>query len=186
MNAVEQLWQPPAEIELWLILLYVAGVLVAARVLEAVAKSHFARAQRHAVHGFEYVAPRDYYTCLGSATLTLDTIHANERMAIYRAPVDHCGGCHLKPTCAPKEASRRLYRSLATWAETDVGRFHQYVALLMFFIGGILSAAGLWKFLGQPGTGYLALAFATSCACLALHSRRLRFQTNEVHATSAP
>lgn len=177
MNAIEQLWQPPAEMELWLILVYVACVLIGARVLEAIAKVHFARAQRYAVHGFEYIAPRDHYTCLGGATLKLDTIHADERMAIYRAPVEHCGGCRLKPNCAPQEASRRIYRSLAVWTETDVGRFHQYISLTLFSIAGVLSAAGLWRFLGQPGIGYLALALAASLACLAFHSRRLKLRT---------
>lgn len=173
MNAIDQLWQPPVELELWLLLMYIAGVLIAARVLEMIAKAHFSRAQRYAVHGFEYVAPRDHYTCLGGATLTLDTMHGAERMAIYRAPVEHCGGCRLKPQCAPQEASRHIYRSLAIWTETDVGRFHQYVSLTLFSSTAILSIAGLYHFLGQPGIGYLALGLVASIACLALHYRRM-------------
>jgi hypothetical protein len=175
MNAIEALWRLPTDIELWLILSYVAGVLIGARIVEAVAKAHFARARRCAEHGFEYIEPRDHYQCLGGATLTLDTIQDAERMAIYRAPVEHCGGCRLKPTCAPKESSRKIYRSLATWAETDVGRFHHYFSALMFTIAGVLSSAALFHWHGRPGTGYLVLALAGSIACLALQSRRLKF-----------
>jgi len=176
MNALNALWQVPVDVELWLILAYVAGVLIGARILEALAKAHYSRSQRYAEHGFEYMPPRDEYHCLGGATLTLDTIHENERVAIYRAPVEHCGGCRLKPQCVPLEGSRRIYRSLATWAETDVGRFHQGVSVLLFAAGGVLSLAGIWQWRGQPGIGYLALALVGSIACLALQSHRLRSQ----------
>jgi hypothetical protein len=174
MHALSALWRLPVDVELWLILSYVFGVLIGARLIEAVAKAHFARARRHTEHGFEYIEPRDHYQCLGGATLTLETIHASERMAIYRAPVEHCGGCRLKPQCAPRDASRRIYRSLATWAESDVGRFHQVLSVLMFVVAFVLSLSGLWRFRGQPGLGYLALALGGSLACLLLHSRRLR------------
>jgi hypothetical protein len=174
MQALSVLWRLPVDLELWLMLAYVFGVLIGARLIEALAKAHFARARRYAEHGFEYIEPRDHYQCLGGATLTLHTIHEAERMAIYRAPVEHCGGCRLKPQCAPREASRRIYRSLATWAESDVGRFHQYVSVLMFVVAFVLSLAGLWRFCGQPGLGYLALGLGGSLACLVLHSRRFR------------
>jgi hypothetical protein len=174
MDAVERLWRLPADVELWLILAYVAGVLVAARAIEAVAKAHYARARRYAERGFEYVEPRDHYRCLGGATLTLETIHENERMAIYRAPVEYCGGCRLKPICAPHEASRRVFRSLAIWAETDVGRFHHYFSQVMFAGAGAVSLAAMCHWHAQPGTGYLVLALAGSVACLVLQSRRMK------------
>jgi hypothetical protein len=185
MNALHARWQTPVDAELWLILAYVAGVLIAARIIEALAKVHYTRGRRYAEHGFEYVAPRDEYHCLGGATLTLDTIHESERMAIYRAPVAHCGGCRLKPQCAPLEESRRIIRSLATWAETDVGRFHHWVSILLFTAGGMLSLAGIWQWRGQPGTGYLGLALAASIACLLLQSRRLRFGGTAEHSKLA-
>src|SRR5262249_52683507 len=128
----------------------------------------------YAEHGFEYVAPRDEYHCLGGATLKLDTIDESEQMAIYRAPVEHCGGCHLKAKCAPLEQSRRLYRSLGTWAETDIGRFHHYVSVVLFAAAGVLSLAGIWQWRHEPGIGYPALALAGSLACLVLQSRRLK------------
>jgi hypothetical protein len=178
MNALQALWRMPVDVELWLILAYVAGVLIGARVIETLAKAHYARGRRYAEQGFEYVAPRDQYHCLGGATLTLDTIHESERLAIYRAPVEHCGGCRLKPNCAPFEESRRIYRSLATWAETDVGRFHQYVSVLLFAAGGVLSLAGIWQWRSQPGIGYLVLALAGSLACLLLQSWRMKSGIN--------
>src|SRR5262249_20171202 len=136
-------------------------------------------ARGRAEHGFEYVGPRDEYHCLGGATLTLDSTHDSERMAIYRAPVEHCGGCRLKSKCAPLADSRRIYRSLVNWAETDIGRFHQYVSVLLFAAGAILSAAGIWRWRAEPGIGYLALALAGSVACLVLQSWRLKSVTRD-------
>jgi len=174
MDALQWLWQLPRDFEHWLILGYVMAVLVGARIIEALAKGHFSRAQRFAEHGFEYIEPRDQYQCLGGATLQLDSTCEAERIAIYRAPVEHCGGCHLKAQCAPKEASRTVYRSLASWAETDVGRFQQYISLLMFVIACVLSLVGVCRWLRQPGVGYLILVLSGSLACLVLQSSRMK------------
>jgi hypothetical protein len=173
MNALQLLWQPPVDIEAWLILAYVTSIAVGARVTETLAKRHFRRAQRYAEHGFDYIEPRDEYQCLGGASLKLDSVREAEKMAIYRAPVEHCGGCRLKPACAPLEESRQIYRSLAIWAETDVGRFHKWLSVLMFVAACLLSFVGLWRWCGQPGAGYLALAGAGSTLCLLLQSRRM-------------
>jgi len=175
MKALDWLWQTPRDLELWLLVGYVAVVLIGARIIEALAKAHYSRADRLAKQGFEYSEPRDHYQCLGGATLRLDKVHEPERMAIYRAPVEHCGGCHLKPACAPLEESRTVYRSLASWAETDVGRFQQYVSLLMFAAAGVLSLAGIYRWHRHAGAGYLILAFAGSLACLVLQSSRMKF-----------
>lgn len=173
MNALQLLWQPPADVEAWLILAYVTAVAIGARITESLAKGHFQRAQLYAEHGFEYIEPRDEYQCMGGASLKLDSVRETERMAIYRAPVEHCGGCRLKPACAPLEESRRIYRSLATWAETDIGRFHKWLSVLMFGAACLLSFVGLWQWCNQPGAGYFALAGTGSVACLLKHSRRM-------------
>ena len=180
------LWRMPADVELWLILAYVVGVLVGARIIETVARLHFQRARRAAEHGFEYNEPRDHYQCLGGATLMRDSTHSAEKLAIYRAPVEHCGGCHLKSRCAPLEESRRIYRSLATWTETDIGRFHQYISVLMYVVACALSVAGLWNWQGHPGLGYLGLALTGSLACLLLHSRRIQFRPPVAAASAVP
>ena len=45
--SLDMLLSPPVDIELWIILFYVAAVLAGARVVEAVARAHFARAQSY-------------------------------------------------------------------------------------------------------------------------------------------
>jgi hypothetical protein len=152
----------PAHRETWLILGYVLVVLVGARVAEGLARLHFARARRYAERGFAYDADEDHYRCPEGERLALHVLDEPNRMAIYRAPAASCNGCRLKAACTPHDEGRHLYRPLAAWAETDVGRFHQYLSLLMFGAGGVLSVAGLVRWGGGPGTGLLLLALLAS------------------------
>ncbi|MGH7137336.1 MAG: hypothetical protein ACREHD_16455, partial [Pirellulales bacterium] len=66
-----------------------------------------------------------------------------------------CNGCLLKASCTPHDEGRHLYRPLATWAETDVGRFHRRVSMLMIGVAVIFSMFALGRWFGQPGTGLL-------------------------------
>jgi len=52
-------WSPPVDLELWIVLVYVATLLIGARIVEAVARMHFTRAQRYGERGFEYLETRD-------------------------------------------------------------------------------------------------------------------------------
>ena len=56
-------WSPPLDLELWIVLFYVAALLIGANIVEAVARMHFARAQRCGERGFEYVEARDACRC---------------------------------------------------------------------------------------------------------------------------
>jgi hypothetical protein len=138
MHRLAAIWELPTDLELWLILAYVASVLIGARVVEAIAKAHFARARRAGHEGFDYVESHDLYYCVGGATLKLHQIHDAERLAVYRAPAFQCAICQHKQRCVPDAESREIHHSLATWAETDVGRFHQLISVLMFLVAGVL------------------------------------------------
>jgi hypothetical protein len=148
----------PANLELWLILAYVGVVLIAAHGVEALARAHFARARRHDEDGFEYVAREDHYLCPSGERLGLQVVDHESRRAVYRARASSCRACPLKPSCTPHEDGRRVYRSMVAWAETDVGRFHQRLSILMSGAGGVLSVAGLWQSRDQRVTTLLFLA----------------------------
>jgi hypothetical protein len=157
----------PAELEEWLILGYVVTVLMGARLCEALARLHFGRARRYAEHGFEYDADGDHYRCPQGERLALHVVQPVARLAVYRAPASSCNACPLKDSCTPHDEGRHLYRPLAEWAETDVGRFHGRLSLLMFAVGAVLSGGALVHWAGQPGTGLLLLALAASLASVA-------------------
>ncbi len=174
MDPADVLLTLPAHQEPWLILGCVLTVLVGARVSEGLARLHFARARRYAEHGFEYVPDEDHYRCPEGERLALHVLDEANRVAVYRAPADRCNGCRLKASCTPHDEGRHLYRPLAAWAETDVGRFHQYLSLLMFAAGAILSVAGLVRWGGGPGTGLLLAALLSSLWLLVRDLRAMR------------
>lgn len=162
MDAVSVLLSLPAELEVWLILGYVVAVLGGARLSEVVARLHFERARRYAERGFEYDVDADHYQCPEGERLSLHLVEQESRLAVYRAPASRCNGCPRKASCTPHEEGRHLYRPLATWAETDIGRFHRRLSLLMIGVGLIFSLLALARWLGQPGTGLLLAALMLS------------------------
>ncbi len=164
MQPLDIMFQFPADLELWIILVYVAAVVIGARVIEILARMHLARAARHAEEGFEYLADQDRYRCAGGEHLALHRQEPERQLAIYHATPEQCHTCRLKESCAPHGTGRRVYRSLATWAESDLGKFHQRVSLLMFSAGGLLTAVALFKFTGRPGTGYLLIGLFSTAA----------------------
>jgi hypothetical protein len=154
----------PVDLEVWLLLGYVAVVLTGARITETVARAHFRRASRYAEEGFRYDADADHYHCPHGERLSLHVIDTDERVAVYRAPASSCAGCPSKGICTPHESGRHIYRRLADWVETDVGRFHQWLSLFMAASAAALSLVGLVYWGGQPGTGMLALALVAALA----------------------
>lgn len=167
MGPFAELLSLPVELEVWLVLGYVAVVLVGARLFEVLARGHFERARRYAERGFEYDADADHYHCPEGERLALHLVEPESRLAVYRAPASSCNGCARKALCTPHDEGRHLYRSLAAWAESDIGRFHRRVSLLMVGIGVLFSLGGLARWVGQPGTGLLMVAFMLSVACVA-------------------
>jgi len=147
-----------------LILGYVAVVLAGARLTERLARAHFERARRYAERGFEYDPDADHYRCPHGERLSLHLVEESSQVAVYRAPSSSCNSCPSKTSCTPHAEGRHLYRPLAAWAETDIGRFHRRLSLLMVGVGVIFSLGGLLGWIGLPGTGLLLLAFLASLA----------------------
>jgi hypothetical protein len=164
MNDLELLTGPPADLEVWLLLVYAGVVLAGARLTEAVALAHFAAARRYAEHGFHYDEDADHYHCPQGERLSRHVIDPDERVAVYRAPAASCAGCPNKSACTPHDEGRHIYRPLAAWAETDVGRFHQWLSLLMVGSATALSLVGLVSWGGRRGSGWLVIALAVALA----------------------
>lgn len=162
MNDLQLLFRLPVDLEVWLLLGYVVLVLVGARITETVARAHFRRASRYAEQGFHYDADADHYHCSHGERLSLQVIDTDERVAVYRAQASSCAGCPSKGICTPHESGRHIYRRLADWAETDVGRFHQWLSLFMAASAVALSLVALVYWCGQPGTGLLGLALVAA------------------------
>jgi hypothetical protein len=95
----------------------------------------------------------------------LHVINAEERVAVYRAPASTCAACPSKAACTPHDEGRHIYRPLAEWTETDVGRFHQWLSVVMVGSATTLSLVAIVRSVGRPGTGLVLLVFLV---CLAV------------------
>ena len=164
--SLDLLLSAPVDIELWIILFYVAVVLAGARIVEALARAHFARAQRYGEQGFEYLEAHNAYRCPQGEYLSLHNVQQDSRFAVYRAPPASCRECRLKTRCAPFSEGRVVFRSLAAWAETNVGLFHRRISVIMFAATVVICVAGLRRWAGQAGSGWLAAALLAGVVLL--------------------
>jgi hypothetical protein len=159
MNVTDALLSLPADLEVSLLLGYAIVVLAGARLMERLAQVHFERARRYGEDGFHYDADADHYHCPQGERLALHVINPYQRVAVYRAPASACAACPEKARCTPHDKGRHIYRPLAAWTETDIGRFHQWLSLLMAASAAALSLVALVEWAGWPGTGLLIVAF---------------------------
>jgi len=162
MNLQDALLSLPADLPVALLLGYAIVVLAGAWLMERLARVHFERARRYGEDGFHYDADADHYHCPQGERLALHLINRQERVAVYRAPASACAGCPDKARCTPHDEGRHIYRPLAAWTETDVGRFHQGLSLLMAASAAALSLVALLEWAGRPGTGLVLVAFLTA------------------------
>jgi hypothetical protein len=171
VNAGNALLSLPADLEVSLLLGYALVVLIGARLMEWLARVHFERARRYAENGFDYDADADHYQCPQGERLALHVIHPHERVAVYRAPASACAGCPEKARCTPHDEGRHIYRPLAAWTETDVGRFHQWLSLLTAASAAALSTVALLEWGGRPGTGLVIVALLTAARVVVRDAR---------------
>jgi hypothetical protein len=136
---------------------YVVMLWVGGWVLEFLARAHFHRAQRYAHTGFAYDAELDRYECPQGELLTLHTFDDRNRLAIYKAPASSCNECMLKAFCAPHDQGRRVYRSLAEFHDTDVGRFHRWLSIIVLGLAVAFSVGGLFAWWNKPGSSLLMI-----------------------------
>jgi len=173
MKGVAGVLRLPADLEVWLLLGYVGVVLAGARLVEVLARAHFARAWRLAEGGFRYDPHLDHYACPQGERLTLHLVDPEQQVAVYRAPASSCAACPRKAGCTPHDAGRRLYRPLAVWAETAVGRFHQRLALLMVGSTAAVALGGFLCWADRPGSALLLVAGLAVVLRVVREGRRL-------------
>src|SRR3954447_2327944 len=161
----------PIELTLLLLLAYLLALWVGGWVLEVLARVHFDRARRHAHAGFAFDAELDRYECPQGELLTLHTFDDRNKLAIYKAPASSCNACVLKAFCTPHDEGRHVYRSLAGFHETDVGRFHRRLSLTMLAVALAFSSGGVLAWWNRPGEWLLVITTGISLVALWLDVR---------------
>jgi hypothetical protein len=159
------------DLGLALLLAYLAVLWVSGWLLELLARTHFERAERYAHHAFAYDATLDHYECPQGERLTLDTFDDRNKLAIYKAPASSCNACMLKAFCTPGDEGRRVYRPLAEFHETDIGRFHRGLSLVILAVALAFSAGGLLAWWSKPTEWLLVVATCVSVVLLWLELR---------------
>jgi len=170
MLAALNAWGLALDLGLVLLLAYVFVLWASGWALEFLARAHFHRAQRYAHNGFAYDTELDRYECPRGELLTLHTFDDRGKLAIYKAPSSSCNECALKAFCTPHDEGRRVYRSLPEFHETDVGRFHRLLSLLILAVALAFSAGGLLAWWDEPGGWLLVIASCVNIVLLWLNA----------------
>jgi hypothetical protein len=159
------------ELGLALLLAYLFVLWGAGWALEFLARAHFHRAQRYAHHGFAYDVALDRYECPQGELLTMQTFDDRNKLAIYKAPASSCNACMLKTFCTPHNEGRHVYRALVDFHETDVGRFHRGLSLIILGVALAFSMGGMLAWWNKSGEWLLVIATGISLTLLWLDLR---------------
>jgi hypothetical protein len=159
------------DLGLALLLAYLLVLWVGGWGLERLARAHFQRALRYAHVGFAYDVELDRYECPQGELLTLHSFDDRNKLAIYRAPASSCNQCVLKAFCTPHTEGRHVYRSLQEFHETDVGRFHHWLSLIVLVVALAFSVGGLLAWWNKVGEWLLVIATGISLVLLWLDLR---------------
>jgi hypothetical protein len=179
-------WGFALDLGFLLLLAYLLLLWVGGRVLESLARAHFHRAQRYAHHGFVYDGELDRYECPQGELLTLQTFDDRDKLAIYKAPASSCNRCMLKEFCTPHDEGRHVYRSLAEFHETDLGRFHRGLSLIILGVALAFSTGGLVAWWNTPGEWLLLVTTGISVVLLWLDVRDAPAETVGAGVSAGP
>jgi hypothetical protein len=164
-------WALAVDPALVLLLGYLLVLWVGGRAMESLARAHFHRARRIAHRGFTYDPTLDRYECPQGELLTLHTFDDRDKLAIYKAPASSCNECPLRTFCTPHDEGRRVYRSLTEFHETDVGRFHRRLSMVVLGVSLAFSTGGMIAWWNRPGEGLLVIAVGVSIVLLWMDAR---------------
>lgn len=171
MGVTFHAWGFSIDLVLAMLLGYVLILWMGGGVLEFLARAHFHRAQRYAHTGFAYDTTLDRYECPQGELLTLHTLDDRNKLAIYKAPATTCNDCVLKTFCTPHNDGRHVYRNLAEFHETDIGRFHRWLSLIILGVALAFSTGGMLAWWNKPGEWMLVVATGLSMILLWLDFR---------------
>jgi len=127
----------PVETEMVIAAGYALFLAATAFILERVARHTHKRSHGFRTNGFTYHPPRDEWECPGGHSL--ERRHGQEsNVAIYRAKAHLCNACLRKDKCTDSNEGRELAYRRSPWVETQAGRFHRGISLLLFMVAAFI------------------------------------------------
>jgi hypothetical protein len=110
---------------------YAAFLTCTAFALEWLSAHTHQRALRYRTAGFAYNHHHDHWQCPEGELLWPREVDTDSRLVRYRARAHVCNSCRSKPRCTDSDRGREIIRSLDPWPNSEAGRFHRVIALLL-------------------------------------------------------
>lgn len=143
---------------------YALFLIVAAIVLDLLARHTQHRAERYRTGGFSYSASVDAWECPeGEHLHRVETDH-ELRVVRYRARAHVCNSCRLKDNCTDSDEGREIIDSLDSWPHSEAGRFHRGIAVVMVALAVLIIAAGAALHHDAADLAVLGVAVAVTAA----------------------
>jgi hypothetical protein len=119
---------------------YAAFLTGGAFVLEWLSAHTHRRALRYRTAGFTYDADRDHWRCPEGEHLWPHELDPELRIVRYRARAHVCNACPSKHRCTDSDTGREIIRSLDPWPQSEAGRFHRVIALVLVSLSVLVLA----------------------------------------------
>ena len=107
-------------LEVWIAAGYALFLLVAAFVLERLARHCHRRGQRIHTAGFKHRHEIDAWECPAGQFLTRAEIDDRWHTIIYRAPARACNTCALKIACTDSDQGREIVSQPDGWLRSEI------------------------------------------------------------------
>ena len=117
---------------------YAFFLLIVALILEWAARNTHIRAKLYRRRGFRFHQHLDVWECpAGEHLQRRETDHVR-RLVRYRARAEKCNSCAMKVHCTDSDEGREVVHSTEDWMDTEVGRFHRGISLLLLGLGALM------------------------------------------------
>jgi hypothetical protein len=131
--------------EVWLAVAYAGFLLLAAFLLDRLARRAASRSARWRTGSFTYHPDHDAWLCPEDQWLWPQSFDPDNRVMRYRASPTVCNACPVKDSCTSGDHGREVTRNVDPWPSSEAERFHRGVACTIV----VLAAA--WPLLTMLG-----------------------------------
>jgi hypothetical protein len=150
-------------LEVWLAGGYALFLLVAAFVLERLARHCQRRGQLIHTAGFHYRHEIDAWECPAGQFLMRGEISSRQAV-IYRAPARACNTCALKIACTESDQGREIVSEPDEWLRSELGRFHCGISLTLCVLAGLIAGIEMVRHDARPERLVLGVLLALIAA----------------------
>jgi hypothetical protein len=145
---------------------YAAFLMVAALCLDLLARHAHRRSDRYRTAGFEYQRELDAWICPEGQHLHRRELDLERRVARYRAHAHVCNSCPSKADCTESDEGREIARALDPWPQSEAGRFHRGISVVLLVLALVILAVGLTRYHAPIDAVMLGALMALDAAAL--------------------